>query len=497
MPVSEMLQRAPPLKFDDGSCRAAAPPAVSRVFFDCTATVENDANTGIQRVVRNIVNAARQIGPVLGLECQGVAFDLRHGFVPVERLETPNPAASGLMRAGESLGRKVRICLKEWLTSIGLMDAARATRRGWQTARYQSLFPARRRSQRSVRWRPGDVLLLIDTSWVPGFPWTDVCEAQARGALVGTVLYDLIPLQFPNVVGEGTKELYGRWWNKARTVSDFVIGISNSVLDDITAVDRASRKAGVPHKATRAASFRLGAELDAAATRGPVREEFVAAFDNLKLSTETSVLSTQYSEYRILKRNPPSLTYLMVGMISPRKNHVLALDAFDRLWSAGSPVRLAIAGKYGWDCRTLIDRIRRHPEYGRKLFWFEDVHDSELDYCYRQAAALMTPSYAEGFNLPIVEALYRGCPVLASDLPVHREVGGDFAAYFPLGNAVALAGLVARQQRSGAVDGVRPADQFRWPNWSESCRDLLHHVLELSSPTISAWCRTNTTRFVA
>ncbi len=177
-------------------------------------------------------------------------------------------------------------------------------------------------------------------------------------------------------------------------------------------------------------------------------------------------------------------TYLMVGMISPRKNHSLAIDAFDRLWSAGADVRLAIAGNYGWDCADLMDRIRRHPQFGRKLLWFKDVSDVELDYCYRHAAGLITASFAEGFNLPIVEALSKGCPVLASDLPVHREVGGGYAAYFPSGDAAALAELISEHRRLGILNGIVSPESFRWPDWTESCRDLLNRSSSSWRPTV-------------
>ena len=432
--------------------------AIDRVFIDCTATWEHDANTGIQRVVRNVVNTAGALGPELGLRCQGVVFDVRSGFLPIDSL--PSPAAGGSRANGRATYReKLRSKAKAWLIATNLIEPARELKSRIQRARYKAYFPARRKSARAVRCGAGDVLLLIDSSWDPSYPWDDVCEAQARGALVGLVVYDLIPVQFPDVVGRRTHELYSRWWDKARTIADFVVGISSSVLDDIAAVDRARRPAGAPLATRRSGYFKLGAELDGNVRGGPVRNELAAAFAG------TSARKT----------------YLMVGMISPRKNHALALDAFDRLWEGGADMSLAIAGKYGWDCATLSDRIRRHPQLGRKLFWFEDVGDDELDYCYRHAAGLITTSFAEGFNLPIVESLSKGCPVLASDLAVHREVAGEYAAYFPPHDAPALASLVARHQRHGALPGMKSCEGFHWPDWTESCRDLLGRVIELAS----------------
>jgi len=395
------------------------------------------------------------VGPQLGMACQGVAFSLHSGFVAIDHLGPPCVTSSPLADSG-TFGRKLRSKLKEWLVAANFVDRARALRHLLSRARYRAMLPVRRRSRQGVRFEPGDVLLLIDSSWDAGFPWDDVREAQAQGALVGLVVYDLIPMQFPQVVGQPTHVLYGKWWDKARVVADFIIGISNSVLDDIDAVDRARRPAGAPRATLRSASFKLGAELDCALREGVIREELKTA---------------------IAAKN----TYLMVGMISPRKNHALAIDAFERLWSRGVDVRLAIVGNYGWDCADLIDRLRRHPQFGHKLFWFKDVGDSELDYCYRHAAALVTASFAEGFNLPIVEALSKRCPVLASDLPVHREVGGHFAAYFHSGDAPALADLIAEHRRCGLLPGVKSSDGFHWPDWTESCHNLLLCVQELSS----------------
>jgi len=439
--------------------------AVRRVFMDCTATFALDANTGIQRVVRNIVNTAAVVGPKLGISCQGVVFKPMSGFVGIDRLQSPGAAVSPLEDRAASLSRIIRSNLKDWLLATNLLESARSIRQLAGRVKYLALRPARRRSRRAICCGRGDVLLLIDSSWDPAFPWDDVCEAQSRGALVGLVVYDLIPVQFPDVVGPRTHALYARWWDKARNVADFVIGISKSVLDDIEAVDRNRRALGAPLATLRSGYFKLGAELDGTVNGDKVRDVFAAAFAD--------------GAY-------PSNTYLMVGMISPRKNHALALDAFDRLWAEKADVRLAIAGRYGWDSGGLVERIRRHPQFGKKLFWFEDVRDHELDYCYRRAAGLITSSYAEGFNLPIVEALSKGCPVLASDLPVHREVGGAYAAYFPLGDAEALAAIIGKQRRQ-ELHGVESPKGFHWPDWTHSCRTLLELVIELSSDSAARY----------
>jgi alpha-1,2-rhamnosyltransferase len=433
-------------------------PAIRRIFIDCTATCRHDANTGVQRVVRNLVNTSARIGPELGVACHGAAFEKRSGFVALDGL--PVPAAVRSQHGQKEIPNRFqfRSKLKELLVAANLLGIARSVGQQLDGTLQRALCPVRRFSQRGIDFRPGDVLLLPDDSWNPNFPWQDVCDAQACGAMIGLLLHDLIPVQYPQIVGRPTHMLYCRWWDRVRSIADFIISVSRSVQDDIDAVEVSRRPDAALRAGKRRGFFRLGAELDGIAAGEAVRQQSVTIFGS----------------------GPERRTYLMVGMMSPRKNHGLALDAFDRLWEQNADVNLAIAGKYGWDCGSLQDRIRRHSQFGRRLFWIQDAGDRQLDYYYRHAAGLITTSCAEGFNLPIVEALQHGCPVLASDVPVHREVGGAYAAFFPTGDAGALAKLVVSHQRQRLLEGVKPPADFHWPDWSESCRELLRKVLDLS-----------------
>jgi glycosyltransferase involved in cell wall biosynthesis len=72
----------------------------------------------------------------------------------------------------------------------------------------------------------------------------------------------------------------------------------------------------------------------------------------------------------------------------------------------------------------------------RFLDW---VDDRTLDGLYRAATCFVLPSLAEGFGLPVLEAMARGTPVACSDIPVLREVAGDTALYFDPHDADAIA----------------------------------------------------------
>ena len=71
------------------------------------------------------------------------------------------------------------------------------------------------------------------------------------------------------------------------------------------------------------------------------------------------------------------------------------MDAFDLAWSRGLDVKLCIIGKVGWKTEALIQRIRNHPEYGRRLLMLNQASDAELEYAYQHSRALVFASFVE------------------------------------------------------------------------------------------------------
>lgn len=143
----------------------------------------------------------------------------------------------------------------------------------------------------------------------------------------------------------------------------------------------------------------------------------------------------------------------------------------------GSQVRLCIAGRIGWKCEALVERVRQHPELNKRLFMFNDLSDKSLEYAYSHAASLVFPSYVEGFGLPLVEAMQRGLPAMGSDIPVFREIGGEFMAYFDLADPQTLANLVTRFEATGEFPAERPVGEWRWIGWHEASRQLIARIL--------------------
>lgn len=162
--------------------------------------------------------------------------------------------------------------------------------------------------------------------------------------------------------------------------------------------------------------------------------------------------------------------FVTIGTIEGRKNHILLLRLWQRLSlrMGDAAPHLLIVGQRGWEadhalamldrCRDLVGPVR---ELGR-------CDDRELAGIVGGARALLMPSFAEGFGMPVVEALQLGTPVIASDLPVFREIAADIPTYISSFDAVAWEDAILdfcgaapeRARQLSAMQGYRAPD---WP----------------------------------
>lgn len=123
--------------------------------------------------------------------------------------------------------------------------------------------------------------------------------------------------------------------------------------------------------------------------------------------------------------------FVMLGTIEPRKNHWLMLQLWRQLierLGAAAP-RLVIIGQRGWLCDNVMDMLERCEVLNGFVFQKTGCSDAELASWLGHSQALLFPTFAEGYGMPLAEALALGVPVIASDLPAFREIAGDIPEY--------------------------------------------------------------------
>ncbi|CAI8830080.1 alpha-1, 2-mannosyltransferase/rhamnosyltransferase [Pseudomonas sp. IT-P258] len=437
---------------------------MTRLLVECTHVFQHPkVNSGIQRVVRNVVNQLPE--SVDGVECIPVVL-LKGKLYRVLKLGALNiPIFDALMTFGGRLGR---LAHRFWQLHQRLHNRSnsRVIKRLLHVAyrvtavtcfglplrvieginQYQ--LPKR---CTPLQHQPGDQLVLLDSSWhTDFFPFAE--QLKREGVGIVSVIYDLIPLTHPQFYDTRLVQVFNEWFDWITQTADGYVAISATVRDQVR--DEVQRRLGsAKANALWFDYFHLGSELDLSEVSEAVEPRLARLFAT------------------------PEPVFLMVSTIEPRKNHDYLLDAFERAWAAGSNARLCIAGRIGWKCDALLARIRNHPQLNQRLFMFNDLSDTSLEHAYHHASSLVFPSFVEGFGLPLVEAMQRGLPAMGSDIAVFREIGGEFMAYFDLAEPKSLADLVIGFENSGQFPATRDVVDWRWIGWREASAQLASRTL--------------------
>lgn len=203
------------------------------------------------------------------------------------------------------------------------------------------------------------------------------------------MVHDLIPIEFPEYARPTGAALHRRRMETLAACADAVIVNSAATGRSFQPwIDRGDRKIAV-HVAL------LGTEPLAASTPKAIADERPC--------------------------------FVCIGTIEPRKNHLLLLNLWRHLAEilpAAKVPRLVIVGKRGWENEQVLDMLDRCPALRPHVQEVNGCPDSRLASILRGARGLLMPSFAEGFGMPVAEALSAGVPVICSDIPAHHEVGG-------------------------------------------------------------------------
>ncbi|RST30372.1 glycosyltransferase family 1 protein [Sphingomonas ginkgonis] len=246
-------------------------------------------------------------------------------------------------------------------------------------------------------------------------------------------VHDLIPITHPHLCRAGERERHER---RMRTVLDTAAGVianSRATLQDLNDFAAAEQR-------------RAGPQL--------------AAFLGVTPLPRTAPSS----------RAPDAPSFVVLGTIEARKNHLFLLHLWSHLierMGAAAP-RLLIIGQRGWEAEQVEDWLDRSDRLRTRVTELNHCSDEELAAHLGSARALLFPSLAEGYGLPLVEALGAGVPVIASNLPVFREIGQDMVTLLnPLDGPSWEREVLdyARPDSEARDRQVRRLAEFHTPTW--------------------------------
>ncbi|MDJ1009547.1 MAG: glycosyltransferase family 1 protein [Paracoccaceae bacterium] len=257
--------------------------------------------------------------------------------------------------------------------------------------------------------------------------------SSLSGARTGVLVHDVIPLDHPETQKPGASERFREKLAWVARAADVVFAPAETTAADIGRHLTAMGFGG------ELAAHRLGLS---PAARGAVPPDI-----------------------------PTDRPYFVaVGTIEPRKNHGLLLDVWESFEEGPGTPRLVIAGRRGWRNEPVFRRLDAMAGKGI-VIERNDLGDGAVAALIRQAHGLLFPSIAEGFGYPPFEAARFGTPIVASPLPVTRELLGDTVVYADPGD------LYQWRQAIGDLAGKKVVrDVPPLPNWRDHFNGVLNSL---------------------
>lgn len=253
-----------------------------------------------------------------------------------------------------------------------------------------------------------------------------LAQMVKRGARPIVLIHDLIPINFPEFCGPRAADRHERRMAAAFDECALIIANSQCTAQEIETYAQRVRRAA-------------------------------PAVCVAPLGLEQSFLE---EPPRLLPGHP---YFVCVGTIEARKNLTFLLALWRRLAERLGPQapRLVLVGRRGWENESVLDHLERSPAVRALVHEVSDLRDAEVACLVRGANALLAPSFAEGFDLPVIEAMALSTPVIASDISVHRELAVGATLLDPMDGAGWFSAIeAATWHRPAAVP-------FAAPTWEQ------------------------------
>lgn len=316
-------------------------------------------------------------------------------------------------------------------------------------------------------------------------PGTDIFITQtpyparvSRGTSMVVRYHDAVPVLLPHTIGDVSLHQASHYHALAANVKGGArfACVSAATRDDLLRLfPGAEKQAVVIHNMVSHHYFSENSSPDL--VPGIIRSRLHVPDPETEIDVRPKFLSLREQEsfYRRSLAHKPFRYLLTVATLEPRKNHARLLAAWEVIKAETDPdLKLVVVGSLGWNYLKTVQAFRPWIDRG-ELFMLNAVPAPDLRVLYRHATATVCPSVAEGFDFSGVEAMRSGGVVIASGIPVHREVYGDGATYFdPYSTAdlvTALKGVLY------ADDATRVQEELRHKGYDVSARYLPEQIL--------------------
>jgi len=213
---------------------------------------------------------------------------------------------------------------------------------------------------------------------------------EREGARFLCLVHDLIPIEYPEYARPSGAALH-------RKRIETIVTTADAIIANSAATERS-----------------LGPWLREAGRSIDVRVALLGTHD---IPPHTVAAPPQQAPY-----------FVCIGTIEPRKNHLLLLNLWRHMAETqrrDNIPRLIIVGRRGWENEQVVDMLERCTALRGHVEELNGCSDRRMHTLLQGARALLLPSFAEGYGMPVAEALSVGTPVLCSDLPALREAGGS------------------------------------------------------------------------
>lgn len=419
------------------------------------------------RIAKQVMKSLRKQSGLNDVDRLGLAWGLaRNGFGTQRRKLLVDISVLAEHDAKTGIQRVSRSILNALLShGVAGYDVRAVRYRQGDCYRYANQFVKRSYGQDfgdddPVLFTKDDILLVTDLT-CHLFPWIEAELDVLRrvGAKAYFVVHDIMPVNHPEWSDENIQRLFPTWLSGIAWYANGIVCVSAHVANEVRGWLRANAHQVRINPQLTVDNFHLGADIDSSLPSTGLPDNGPALLEQME-------------------REP---SFIMVGTMEPRKGHAQVVQAFEQLWAQGKNYNLFIVGKQGWNVEALCERLRQHPQAGRRLVWLQNISDEFLNLLYERSRALIFASQGEGFGLPLIEAAQKGLPLILRRLPVFEEIAGNYAFYFDGQQPEDLAQALERwlelyqQGRHPSTVGMP------WLTWRQSA-ELLLSKLPLIAP---------------